>query len=303
MTTRRPTKAIIPAAGFGTRFLPQTKAMPKEMLPLVDKPIIQYVVEQLVAAGVKDIILVTGQNKRSIEDHFDAPTQDLVTNLKMGGAKKQHFIDEINAIAQLANFVYVRQRPVYGNGIPLLDVEHLIGDEPFFYVWSDDLVLSTPSCFDQMLAAYDEYQAPIICSVRVTDDEGFKQYGFAGGKELKPGVIDVNAIVEKPGSRESSPSDLASCKGFILTPDIFAYLHQAENDRAHGKELYMNDALIRMMHDNKRIIACETQNGSWYDAGDKLSYLKTVVDFALMRDDIGPAFAAYLRTCLGGLDK
>ncbi len=303
MFSKRPTKAIIPAAGFGTRFLPQTKAMPKEMLPLIDKPIIQYLVEQLVDAGIRDIILVTGQNKRSIEDHFDAPTQDLVGNLKLGGEKKAHLIREVEAIADLANFVYVRQRPIYGNGIPLLDVEHLIGEEPFLYVWSDDLVISEPSCFQQMIEAYQEFQAPIICSVRITEDRGFKQYGFAGGRELRPGVIDVDAIIEKPGSREASPSDLASCNGFILTPDIFKYLHQAEREVREGEELYMNDALIRMLGDGKKLIAYETQNGKWYDAGDKLSYLKTVVDFALQRDDIGPEFAEFLQERICGGKK
>lgn len=294
MTTKRPTKAIIPAAGFGTRFLPQTKAMPKEMLPLVDKPIIQYLVEQLVEAGIKDIIFVTAQNKRAIEDHFDSPTQDLIANLKLGGDKKKHLIEEVEAIAQLANFVYVRQRPVYGNGIPLLDVEHLVGDEPFMYIWSDDLVLSTPPCFDQMIDAYQEFEAPVICSIKLDDDYAYKHYGFAGGKELRPGVIDVNAIVEKPGTREKAPSGLASCNGFVLTPDIFKYLHEADGAKPEGAELYVNDALIRMMNDGKRLIAFEAKNATWYDAGDKLAYMKTVVDFALMRDDIGPAFKAFL---------
>ncbi len=295
-TTKRPTKAVIPAAGFGTRFLPQTKAMPKEMLPLVDKPIIQYIVEQLVAVGVKDIILVTGQNKRSIEDHFDAPTQDLLTNLKMGGEKKKPLIEEVEAIANLANFIYVRQRPQYGNGIPLLDVEHLIGDEPFIYTWSDDLIVSEPSCFGQMIAAYQEFEAPVICSVRAGSESDFKQYGFTGGNELRPGIIDVDAIIEKPGSRDASPSDLVSCNGFVMTPDIFPYLHQALEEIQPGDELYCNDGLKRMLADGQRLIAMEAQGGTWYDAGDKLAYLKTVVDFALKRDDIGPALRDYLKT-------
>src|ERR1700722_14465001 len=132
-------KAVIPAAGFGTRFLPQTKAMPKEMLPIVDKPIIQYVVEELVAAGIKDIIIVTGYNKRSIEDHFDYPNQDLIANLRSGGKDKEPFLKQVEAIAVLANFIYVRQKGRYGNGTPLLNVAHLIGDEPFIYAYADDL--------------------------------------------------------------------------------------------------------------------------------------------------------------------
>jgi UTP--glucose-1-phosphate uridylyltransferase len=288
-------KAVIPAAGFGTRFLPQTKAMPKEMLPIVDKPIIQYLVEQLVAAGVEDIILVTGQNKRSIEDHFDAPTQDLIANLKLGGKPKEHLIEETNAIANLANFIYVRQRPLYGNGVPLLDVEHLIGNEPFIYTWSDDFVVSDPPCFQQMIEAYTQYYAPIICSMQVTDESDFKKYGFAGGRELRPGVIDVDVIAEKPGTRENSPSDLASCNGFVLTPDIFKYLHQAYEQVQEGEELYCNDALKLMLADNQRLIALAPGQSNWYDTGDKLSYMKTVVDFALERPDIGEDFREYLR--------
>jgi len=137
---KKVTKAVIPAAGFGTRFLPQTKAMPKEMLPVVDKPIIQYIVEELVEAGIKDIIIVTGANKRSIEDHFDTPNKDLVENLEAGGEKKKPLLDEIKKISELANFVYIRQKGPYGNGTPLLNVRHIIGDEPFVYAWSDDLL-------------------------------------------------------------------------------------------------------------------------------------------------------------------
>ena len=195
-------KAAIAAAGFGTRFLPQTKAMPKEMLPLIDKPIIQYVVEELVEAGIKDIILVTGQNKRSIEDHFDRPTEDLINNLRMGGPKKAHLLTEAENIADMANFVYVRQKGPYGNGTPLLNVEHLVGDEPFIYTWSDDFVVSSPSRFKQMIAAYNEYQSSILCAISAKDEADYRRYGFAGGKEIKPGIIDVETIVEKPGSRD-----------------------------------------------------------------------------------------------------
>ena len=294
MTQKKVRKAVIPAAGFGTRFLPQTKAMPKEMLPLVDKPIIQYLVEQLVAAGVEDIILVTGQNKRAIEDHFDSPTQDLIANLKLGGEKKKHLIDEVEAIANLANFIYVRQRPTYGNGIPLLDVEHLIGDEPFIYTWSDDFVVSNVPCFQQMIEAYNEFKAPIICSTQIDDPAGYKQYGFSGGREIRPGITEVEAIVEKPGSAEKAPSNRAHCNGFVMTPEIFQYLHQAEKELQEGNELYCNDGLKLMLQDGKRLIDIEAQDGVWYDAGDKLAYMKTIVDFALMRDDIGTDFRIYL---------
>jgi UTP--glucose-1-phosphate uridylyltransferase len=174
------TKAVIAAAGFGTRFLPQTKAMPKEMLPLVDKPIIQYVVEELVAVGIKDIIIVTGYSKRSIEDHFDRPSEDLLANLRQGGPKKAHLLKEVEAIADLANFVYVRQKGPYGNATPILNCEHLIGDEPFIYTWSDDFIAATPLRFQQMIDAYNKYQCPILSSFKVSNDRDYDRYGFSG---------------------------------------------------------------------------------------------------------------------------
>jgi UTP--glucose-1-phosphate uridylyltransferase len=293
---KRPTKAVIAAAGFGTRFLPQTKAMPKEMLPLVDKPIIQYVVEELVAAGIKDIIIVTGQTKRSIEDHFDSPSGDLIANLQMGGEKKKHFIDEIEAIADLANFVYVRQRRLYGNGVPLLDVEHLVGDEPFIYTWSDDFIMADPVRFKQLSDLYEQHGSSVLAGIRVTKEQDYTKYGFAGGKELAPGLIDVEAIIEKPGSREASPSDLATVSGFLFTPDIFRYLHEAQEALQPGAELWYNDALKLMLADGKKVLAAEIKNGHYYDAGDKLEYLKTVVDFALKRGDIGGEFREYLQS-------
>lgn len=288
-------KAVIAAAGFGTRFLPQTKAMPKEMLPLIDKPIIQYVVEELVEAGIKDIIIVTGQNKRSIEDHFDRPTEDLVANLKLGGAKKEHLLADIEAVSDMANFIYVRQKGPYGNGTPMLNVEHLIGDEPFIYTWSDDFIVSEPSRFKQMIAAYEEYQSSVLCAISAKEEADFRRYGFAGGKEIKPGVIDVETIIEKPGSRELAPSNLATVSGFLFTPDIFQYLHRALDELHDGTELYWNDALKLMLADKKRVLAYEAPGGRYYDAGDKLEYLKTVVDFALRRDDIGDDFRKYLQ--------
>ena len=288
-------KAVIAAAGFGTRFLPQTKAMPKEMLPLVDKPIIQHVVEELVSAGIKDIIIVTGQAKRSIEDHFDIPSGDLIANLRMGGKKKQHFIDEVEAIAGLANFVYVRQRRLYGNGVPLLDVEHLVGDEPFIYTWSDDFIVADPVRFKQLCDLYDQYGLSVLACIRATKEHDFGRYGFAGGKEIGPGLIDIDKIIEKPGSREASPSDLATVSGFLFTPDIFGYLHKAQGAMQPGAELWYNDAIKLMLADGKQVLAAEIKHGRYYDAGDKLEYLKTVVDFALQRPDVGEDFRAYLR--------
>lgn len=291
--TKKVTKAVIAAAGFGTRFLPQTKAMPKEMLPLVDKPIIQYVVEELVDAGIQDIIIVTGYSKRSIEDHFDAPNQDLVSNLTAGGPSKEPLLREIESISNIANFAYVRQKGPYGNGTPLLNVEHLIGDEPFIYTWSDDFIVSSPSRFSQLIEAYEKYECSILAGVKVTRDEDYKRYGFAGGARLDDGAIDVKDIIEKPG-KEKAPSDLATVSGFIMTPNIFEYLRKALETVGDGTELYYNDALKLMLKDGKRVIGYEVQNGKYYDAGNKLEYLKTVVDFGLQHEDIRDDFAAYL---------
>lgn len=289
------TKAIIAAAGFGTRFLPQTKAMPKEMLPLIDKPIIQYVVEELVAVGISDIIIVTNSTKRSIEDHFDRPAADLIQNLKLGGPSKEPLLREVRAIADMANFVYVRQKGPYGNGTPLLNVEHLIGDEPFIYTWSDDFIKSSPLRFQQMIDVYEQYGVSVLSTIKADTDDDYKRYGYAGGELLADGLIDVKTIAEKPG-RDGAPSNLATVSGCLLTPDIFFYLHRAHAELKEGKELYYNDAFKFMIEDNIRIIAAEIKNAKYYDAGNKLEYLKTVVDFALQHDDISDEFRAYLQS-------
>ncbi len=291
-------KAVIPAAGFGTRFLPQTKAMPKEMLPLVDKPVIQYVVEELVDAGITDIILVTGYHKRTIEDHFDAPSLELVENLKMGGEKKKPLLEQVQKIAHLANFVYVRQKGPYGNGTPLLNVRHIIGNEPFIYTWSDDFIMSSPSRFKQLIAVYERFNCPILGSVKVTKDEDYDRYGFAGGQQLEDGIINVNAIIEKPG-KTNAPSNLANVSGFIFTPEIFNYLDTALANTKDGNELYYNDALKLMLEDKKQVIAAEIKGGKYYDTGNKLEYLKTVVEFGLQHPDISVEFKTYLKEVLG----
>src|SRR3989338_2468230 len=191
--TQKIRKAVIPAAGFGTRFLPQTKAMPKEMLPIVDKPVIQYIVEELVDAGIKDIIMVTGYHKRSIEDHFDTPSTELINLLKQGGDKKRPLLEEVDRIANLANFVFVRQKGPYGNGTPLLNVRHLIGKEPFIYMWSDDFIDASPSRTKQLLKVYKKYGCSCLSAWRAKNDEDYAKYGFAGGQEIEPGVLDVES--------------------------------------------------------------------------------------------------------------
>jgi len=288
------TKAVIPAAGFGTRFLPQTKAMPKEMLPIVDKPIIQYIVEELVDAGIKDIIIVTGYHKRTIEDHFDYPNLDLVENLKRGGERKRSMLEEVEKIANMANFIYVRQKGPYGNGTPLLNVRTIIGDEPFIYTWSDDFIVARPSRFKQLIAAYEKYGYSCLSGVKAEKDEDYIRYGFVGGKELEPGVIDANIIVEKPG-KEKTPSDLATVSGFIFTPDIFNYLDEVLVNLNEGQEFYYNDALKLMLEDGKHVLGVEIKDGKYYDTGNKLEYLKTVVEFALKHTELNGKFREYLK--------
>ncbi len=292
---KKVTKAVIPAAGFGTRFLPQTKAMPKEMLPIVDKPVIQYVVEELVEAGIQDIFIVTGYHKRGIEDHFDAPNLDLIENLKMGGEKKKHLLDEVEKISNMANFVYVRQKGPYGNGTPLLNVKHLIGNEPFIYTWSDDFIKAEPNRFKQLISAYEKYGASSLASLRATKDEDYDRYGNSGGEYVEDGIMDVKNIIEKPG-KDKAVSDLMNVSGYLFTPDIFDYLDTALKNLKPGDELYYNDALKLMLEDGKKVLAVEIKNGKYYDTGNKMEYLKTVVEFALARPDINGQFREYLKS-------
>lgn len=286
-------KAVIAAAGFGTRFLPATKAMPKEMLPLVDKPVIQYVVEELVEAGIEDIIIVTGYHKRSIEDHFDDLSADLIQNLLDGG--KHALLEKTKSVSELANFIYVRQKGPYGTGTPLLCAEHLLGDEPFIYTWADDFIKASPNRFTQLINAYEAYQRPMLAGVRIDADEDYSRYGIAGGVSVAKGIVDVSEIIEKPG-KENAPSNLATNSAFLLTPDIFGYLHTALEKREDKAELNYNDALKLMLREKKKIYVAEIINGKYYDAGSKIGYLKTVVDFALDNPEVSDEFREYLRS-------
>lgn len=291
------TKAVIPAAGFGTRFLPQTKAMPKEMLPIVDKPVIQYVVEDLVAAGIKDIIIVTGYHKRSIEDHFDSPSRELIENLKMGGEKKRPLLDQVEAISELANFVYVRQKGPYGNGTPLLNVAPLIGNQPFIYTWSDDFIAAQPNEFKQLISIYKKYKCSVLGGVKVTDDADYDKYGFAGGKFIEDGIIDIETVIEKPG-KAKAPSNIGNVSSFLFTPDIFQYLSEVVKNLKDGEELYYNDPMKLMLKDKKRILAAEIKGGKYYDTGNKMGYLRAVVDHALKHDELKNEFKKYLNNVL-----
>lgn len=289
------TKAVIAAAGFGTRFLPQTKAMPKEMLPIVDKPVIQYIVEQLVGAGITDIIIVSGYSKRSIEDHFDAPNEDLLNNLRAGGPSKAHYIDEMNRIADMANFVYVRQKGPYGTATPLMNVASLVRNEPFIYTFADDITIAEPNAFTQMIDLHEELGGGILPCIRVNSDDEYRRYGIVGGEPVRNGVIKISQIIEKPEPAKA-PSNLASVGGYLFTPDIFDYLERGWRNLPEGKEFYVSDYVIEpMLQAGKEFYGCEIQNSRRFDTGNKLDYLKAVFDFAMQRDDLGPELREYLQ--------
>ncbi|HSW85682.1 MAG TPA: sugar phosphate nucleotidyltransferase [Candidatus Saccharimonadales bacterium] len=289
--------AVIAAAGFGTRFLPQTKAMPKEMMPLVNKPIIQHIVEELCDAGITDIVIVTGYHKRTIEDHFDHISADLMNNLKQSG--KQKLLEETERISSLANFAYIRQKGPYGTGTPLMNAAHLLGSEPFVYTFADDFVESKPSRFAQMLRVYDKYGASVLTCVRRDADSDYQRYGYVDGQEISRGLIDVRTVVEKPGSREKSPSDLATVSGYVFDPAILKYLEEDLKNYDGSNEFMIQDSMQKMIKDKHKIYGCEIQGGKYYDTGNQLEYLKTVFDFALKRDDISPELSDYLRKKLG----
>lgn len=287
-------KAVIAAAGFGTRFLPQTKAMPKEMMPLVDKPIIQHVVEELVEAGVEDIIIVSNYSKRTIEDHFDVPSGELTKVLEAGGKLKQ--LDEMRKISDLANFVYVRQKEPLGNAAPLIYAGHLIKDEPFIYAFADDFFVARPSRFQQMITAYEQTGGSILSCKRLENDADYDRYGVVAGDRQDDGMIKMTTIVEKPG-KANAPSDLGSFSSYLFTPAMLEYVErvrQTHNPETDG-ELKIQDAMQLMLNEGHEIYGLEIANGRYYDAGNKLEYMKTIVDFALERDDIGPEFKRFLQ--------
>lgn len=286
-------KAVVAAAGFGTRFLPQTKAMPKEMLPLIDKPVIQYVVEELVEAGIEDIIIVTGANKRSIEDHFDLPSQDLTDSLISSG--KQHLLDEIRGISSMANFVYIRQKGPYGNATPLLNAEHLVDGEPFIYTFADDFIVSNPNRFEQLIETYNQHGCSVLAAIRATSDDDYSRYGMVGGNELDGSKINIKQIIEKPGSPENAPSDVCVVSGYLFTPDIFEHLRQAQAKADEGAETGYSDGVELMLKANKQVIAKIIENGTYYDSGNKLEYLKTIIDFASKNEAIGDDFNGFLK--------
>ena len=300
MSKQKVTKAVIAAAGFGTRFLPQTKAMPKEMLPLIDKPIIQYVVEELVEAGIEDIIIVGSSNKRAIEDHFDLPSADLVANLEAGGTKKKPLIKQIENIGNLANFIYIRQKGPYGNATPLACAAHLFGtDEPFIYSFADDFIAANPSRFQQMTSAYEKYGGGVFSCKRVVDDKEFDMYGIVAGEEIADGVIRMSNIIEKHG-KVMAPSRLATVSSYLLPGEYFTYLQKALSADNSDEEFKLQPIVQAMIDDGYNFYGCEMKNGTFFDTGDPLEYLKTVIDFGLTHSEYGASLRAHMQERLRG---
>lgn len=289
---KQPTKAIICAAGLGTRFLPQTKAMPKEMLPIIDRPVIQLIVEEAVAAGVTDIIIVTGSTKRAVEDHFDR-SDELEKELREKG--KDDKADEIEAIAHLANFVYVRQKgSPKGNARPVLNAAHLIDDdEPFFVFFADDFFRSQVPRAVQLKEAYEKTGKSVISLIEV-DKRDADKYGMAAiSDEVGEYTFKLAELVEKPGEA-NTPSNFASVGGYLLTPDILPII--AKEIPGKGGEITLADSINELAHIDE--VYGQFIQGVWHDTGDQLKYLKAVVDIALESEEYGADFAQYLRNRL-----
>jgi UTP--glucose-1-phosphate uridylyltransferase len=285
------TKALIPAAGFGTRFLPQTKAMPKEMMPLVDKPIIQRVVEELVDAGIETIVIVTGWNKRSIEDHFDN-NAELEAKLEASGKTKE--LERVRKISDMAEFVYIRQKGPQGNATPILNARTIMGDDPFMVFWGDDFIDAEPSRAKQLIQAYEKYNSVILGGMKARNNDDYKKYGFAGGEEIEPGVIKVSKILEKPGSPENSPSDTAIISGYVYTPEIYDALEEAAKTLPEGEELVYTLGVEKLINQGIAVHAVELKDAIYRDTGNKLEYLKTVVEYGLKHEEISDDFKEYL---------
>jgi UTP--glucose-1-phosphate uridylyltransferase len=282
-------KAVFPAAGLGTRFLPATKAQPKEMLPLVDKPIIQYVVEEAVAAGLTNIIIVTGRGKNAIEDHFDV-SYELEKLLEERG--KTDLLDEVRAISGMINVAYVRQKETLGLGHAVLVARDLVGDEPFAVMLGDDIIDSAVPCMRQMTDVFERYGGPVIAVHQVPRQE-ISAYGVIDGvPEGDSGrVYRIRDMVEKPKVDEA-PSDLAIIGRYILTPDIFTALEQTPRDA--GGEIQLTNGL-RALQERRALYGYRFE-GVRHDAGNKLGFLKATVEFALARPDLAEAFRAYLKS-------
>ena len=280
-------KAIIPAAGLGTRFLPATKAQPKEMLPIVDKPTIQYIIEEAVASGIEEILIITGRNKKSIEDHFDKSVE-LELELEQKG--KTAMLEMVQDISNMVNIHYIRQKEPKGLGHAIHCAKSFIGNEPFAVLLGDDIVDASTPCLKQMIDAYDEYKTTVL-GVQEVAKENVDKYGILDVKHIEDRVYKVKDMVEKPAVEEA-PSNIAILGRYIITPEIFNILENQAPGK--GGEIQLTDALQTLA--TKEAIYAYNFEGRRYDVGDKLGFLEATVDFALKRPELRDDFIEFLKT-------
>lgn len=282
------TKAVIPAAGLGTRMLPATKAIPKEMLPIVDKPVIQYVVEECVASGIKEIIIVKNPYKDAIVNHF-CPNAELETHLERSG--KLDLLADIKILNNLTRFHFIDQTGPYGNATPVVCAKELIGDEAFVTIWGDEFFMANPPRLKQMIDVYQKYGNSVISGIKIKNKNELSKYGIAKVKNIKDNVYEILQIVEKPEPGKA-PSNLATHGAYLFTPEIFTSLENISTGKSG--ELWLVDAINDLMK-RQSIYTCEIKNATYYDTGCKLNYLKTNVEIALKDKVIGSDFRKYLR--------
>ncbi len=280
-------KAVIPAAGHGTRFLPATKAQPKEMLPLVDKPAIQFVVEEAVASGIDDILIITGRGKRAIEDHFDRSVE-LEMLLRSKG--EMELLAEIEGIAGLADIHFIRQKEAKGLGHAIACAEKHVNDEPFVVLLGDDIVHSKVPCTKQIIDWYEKYDSPVI-AVEEVPEHMVQSYGIIDGSEVEKSIYLIKDLIEKPEPKDA-PSNLGIIGRYVLPPEIFKFIRKTK--RGIGGEIQLTDAL-RLLNQDQKMFACDFE-GTRYDLGNKLDYLKASVEYALMRDDLSKPFREYIKS-------
>ena len=280
-------KAIIPAAGLGTRFLPATKAQPKEMLPIVDKPTIQYIIEEAVASGIEEILIITGRNKKSIEDHFDKSV-DLEMELEKAG--KQEMLELVRGISDMVDIHYIRQKEPRGLGHAIYCAKSFVGNEPFAVMLGDDVVESEVPCLKQLINCFNEYKTTIL-GVQTVAPENVNKYGIVDGLHIEDRVYKVKKLVEKPAIEES-PSNVAILGRYIITPKIFEILENTKPGK--GNEIQLTDAL-EVLIKNEAMYAYDFE-GRRYDVGDKLGFLEATIEFALKREELREGFIEYLNT-------
>ena len=288
--TKKIRKAIIPAAGLGTRFLPATKAQPKEMLPIVDKLTLQYIIEECVESGIEEILIITGRNKKSIEDHFDRSVE---LEIELEKAGKQEMLEMVREISDMVNVHFIRQKQPRGLGHAILCAKTFVGDEPFAVLLGDDVVYNDKKpCLKQLIDCYGEYKTSVL-GVQTVDPQDVNKYGIVGGLHIEDRVYKVKELVEKPSVVEA-PSNVAILGRYIITPKIFEILENTAPGK--GNEIQLTDALLKLI-EHEAMYAYDFE-GRRYDVGDKLGFLEATVEYALRKEDLRDGFIEYLKTII-----